>query len=317
MIRYIVKRVVMVIPVLLIVILIIFTLMDLAPGSIVDAMITSEMTQDDVIVLREMYDLDKPMLYRYGKYLLGLLKGDLGDSMVSKLPVWDLYMSRWPMTLQLSFLSLILGIAIAIPLGIFAAKHAGSIMDSAATAFSLIGLSMPGFWLGLLLLMVFAYRFRIFPAAYDGTWQSYVLPVVACGFSMSANITRQTRSAILEVVRQDYLRTARAKGVPEWQITTRHELRNAWIPIIAQIGNVLGFTLAGSAVIEAVYSWPGVGTMIVEAIGRRDVTLACGAVVLTCIVYVFLYLLVDLMYALVDPRIKSQYQLRHKKRKGA
>ena len=315
MLRYTLMRILWIIPVLICVTFIIYALLDLAPGTVVDTMITDDMTQEDINLLRAQYDLDKPMVFRYGRYMLGVFRGDMGVSMVTGLPVWSTYISRWPATLQLSISSVVLGVLIAIPLGIFAAKHAGTILDNLTTAFTLIGLSMPSFWLGLLLLIWFTYNMRIFPTAYDGTWKSFVLPVIANGLSLSATITRQTRSAILEVVRQDFLRTARAKGVPERQITTRHVLRNAWIPIVTQIGMMLGLTLAGSAVIEAVYSWPGVGSLMVDAISRRDITMACGCVILTCALFVLLLLVVDLIYALVDPRIRAQYSTRQRRRK--
>lgn len=317
MLRYSLIRILWIIPVLICVTFILYGLLDLAPGSVVDTMVSDEMTQEDINLLRAKFDLDKPMIYRYGKYMWGLVNGDLGSSMVSGQPVWKTYMSRWPATLKLSLSSLVLGVVIAIPLGIFAAKHAGTILDNLTTAFTLVGLSMPSFWLGLLLLIWFSFRIKLFPTAYDGTWRSYVLPVVASGLSLSATITRQTRSAILEVVRQDFLRTARAKGASERQITIKHELRNAWIPIITQIGMMLGMTLAGSAVIEAVYSWPGVGSLMVDAISRRDVTMACGCVTLTCTLYVLLLLLVDIVYALVDPRIRAQYSSGSKRRRRA
>ena len=152
---------------------------------------------------------------------------------------------------------------------------------------------------------------------YDGTRKCFVMPVIANGFSMSATITRQTRSAILEVNRKDYLRTARAKGVPERQVTRKHVLANAWIPIITQIGLMTAMTLAGSAVIEAVYSWPGVGYMLVDAISRRDVTMACGTVILTATLYVLILLVVDIIYAVVDPRIRAQYTSGKRKRRTA
>jgi peptide/nickel transport system permease protein len=218
--------------------------------------------------------------------------------------------------LQLAFAGLILGVGLAIPLGIFAAKHAGTIWDNLTTVFSLFGLSMPGFWLGLLLLIWFSYRIKLFPAGYDGTWRSFVLPAVTTGFAMMATTVRQMRSAMLEVMRQDFLRTARAKGVSERHVTTRHALRNAWIPVITTIGMTLSRTLAGSAVVEAVYSWPGIGRLMIEAISQRDVTLACGCVVLTCITYVIMLLLVDLMYALVDPRIRARYASVREKRRS-
>lgn len=315
MLRYAVIRILLLIPILLCVTFIVYGLMDLAPGTVVDSMITDEMTQEDIQKLYAEYDLDKPMIVRYAKYIWNLCHGDLGHSMVSNLPVFRTFFERFPNTLKMSIFSIIVATLIAIPLGIFNAKHAGTIWDNLTTAITMIGLAMPSFWLGLLLLIWFSQKIRLFPAAYDGTWKCYVLPVLAGGFSMSASITRQTRSSILDVSRQDFLRTARAKGVPERQVVRRHELGNAWIPIITQIGMMLGITLAGSAVIEAVYSWPGVGYMMVEAIGRRDTTMAVGCVVLTATMYTLVLLIVDIIYALVDPRIKAAYTGKKKKRK--
>ena len=314
MLRYSAIRILLLIPILLCVTFIIYGLMDLAPGTIVDTMITDEMTQEDIELLRSKYDLDKPMIVRYGKYIWNLMHGDLGSSQITGLSVWSQFSARWPNTLWLAVFSMIFGVCLAIPCGIFAAKHTGTIWDNITTAFAMIGLSMPNFWLGLMLLTWFSLKIKLFPAAYDGTWKSFVLPVVANGFAMMASITRQTRSSILDVSRQDFLRTARAKGVPERQVTLRHELGNAWIPIITQIGMMLGMTLGGSAVIEAVYSWPGVGYMMVEAIGRRDSNMACGCVILTASMYTMVLLLVDLIYAMIDPRIRSAYS-RKKKRK--
>ena len=224
-------------------------------------------------------------------------------------------LKRLPRTVRLAFWSLILTVVFSIPLGILSAVYKNRIADYIIRFLSFIGVSMPSFWLGLMLLIWFAGKLKIFPAAYDGTWKSFVLPVFANGFAMIAGICRQTRSAILEVSRADFLRTARAKGVPERQVTYRHELGNAWIPIITQIGALIGITLGGSAVIEAVYSWPGVGYMLVEAIQRRDSILACGTVILTCIIHAIVLLAVDLVYAAVDPRIKSAYIGKKKKKR--
>jgi len=314
MLRYSAKRILLLIPILLCVTFIIFSLMDLAPGTIIDTMISEDMTQEDIEFLKSKYDLDKPMVVRYGKYIWNLLHGDLGSSQITGLSVWEQFSERWPNTLRLSVFSLIFGVALAIPAGIFAAKHAGTIWDNITTALAMVGLSMPNFWLGLMLLTWFSLKLKVFPAAYDGTWRCYVLPVVANGFAMMASITRQTRSSILEVSRQDYLRTARAKGVPERRVTVRHKLGNAWIPIVTQIGIMLGITLGGSAVIETVYSWPGVGYMMVEAISRRDTIMACGCVILTASIYAIVLLLVDLVYAAIDPRIRSAYTSRKKRR---
>lgn len=315
MLRYTVVRILLLIPILLCVTFIVYGLMDLAPGTVADTMITEDMTQEDIDRLYARFDLDKPMIWRYGKYMIGLVQGDLGNSQVTSLSVASQFFSRFPNTLSLSFLSIIVASLISIPLGIFNAKHAGTIWDNITTALTTVGMSMPAFWLGLMLLIWFSNQMKIFPAAFDGTWKSYVLPVVANGVAMSCTTTRQTRSAILEVSRADFLRTARAKGVPERQVMTRHELGNAWIPIITQLGMMLGITLAGSAVIEAVYSWPGVGNLMVEAINRRDSTMAVGCVILTATLYTVVLLVVDLIYAFVDPRVKAAYARKSKKKK--
>lgn len=307
MLIYSLKRILWLIPTILCVSFIIFALMDLAPGTVVDSMITSEMTNEDIAELRAHYDLDKPMIYRYGKYMLNLARGDLGKSQVNGLSVWNLYTSRFPMTLRLALLSLCVAVAIALPLGIFAALHSGTIWDNLTTGISLIGISMPSFWTGLLLLFAFSYYIKIFPASYNGTAASYVLPVVTSGFMMSASTTRQTRSAMLEVLRQDYLRTARAKGVAENMIIIKHALGNALIPIITQVGMMLAFSMAGSVVIETVFGWPGIGQLTIEAINRRDTPLACGGIILTLILFITMLLIVDLLYALVDPRIRARF----------
>ena len=314
MLRYSAFRILLFIPILLCVTFIIFGLMDLAPGTVIDSMKTETMTQEDIEFLEAKYDLDKPMIVRYGKYIWNLLHGDLGSSQITGLSVWDQFSTRFPNTLRLSVYSLIFGVALAIPAGILAAKYAGTILDNITTALAMIGLSMPSFWLGLLLLTWFSLKLKLFPAAYDGTWRCYVLPVAANGLAMMASITRQTRSSVLDVSRQDFLRTARAKGVPELQVTIKHKLGNAWIPIITQIGMMLGVTLGGSAVIETVFSWPGVGYMMVEAIGRRDTIMAVGCVILTATMYSLVLLIVDLVYAAIDPRIRSAYAHKKKRR---
>ncbi|HPU01383.1 MAG: ABC transporter permease [Firmicutes bacterium] len=315
MLRYIVRRLLWLIPVIILVSLAIYILMDLAPGTVIDSLITEQMTPEDIEKLRQEYDLDKPVIYRYGKYMWGLLHGDLGRSQVTGISVWESFMTRFPATLKLSLVSVVIGTVLAIPIGIFAARRAGTIWDNLTTGFTLIGQSMPSFWLGLLLLIAFAYKIQLFPAGgYRGP-SSYVLPAVTSALMMTALTARQTRSSMLEVLRADYLRTARAKGVPERLVIRRHALKNAWIPILTTIGMGMSRFLAGSAVIETVFSWPGIGRLTVEAVSQRDVTLACGCVILTCILYVIVLLIVDLLYAFVDPRIKAQYASGGRRRK--
>ena len=315
MIRYIIKRLLWLIPIIFCVAFIIYGLLDLAPGNILDTMATEDLTPEEYQELLARYDLDKPMVYRYGKYMWRLLHGDLGKTEATGLDVWHEYMSRFPATLKLAIAGLIIGVALAIPLGIVAARHAGSWIDNLVTGFSMIGISMPSFWLGLILIICFSYKLHLFPAGgFDSGIRSMVLPALASGLLMAGSTARQTRSSMLEVMRADYLRTARAKGVPEKRVIRKHALGNALIPIITQIGNTLAMMLAGSAVVESVFSWPGVGRLTVQAVNSRDTTLACGCVILTCIIFVVLLLIVDLLFALVDPRIKAQYAVRKPKR---
>jgi len=248
--------------------------------------------------------------------MLNLIQGDLGVSDLSGLGVWNLYISRLPNTLILAFSSLVIGSVVAIPLGIFAARHSGKIADNITTTFSLIGMSMPGFWLGLLLLFLFSLRLGWLPAGgnRDG-FKSLILPAVCSGFMLMAQCTRQTRSSMLEVLKADYLRTARAKGMPEEAVIRKHALGNAWIPILTTMGNSLSVSIAGSAVIESVFAWPGVGRTIVEAALSRDVTMTLGSVIMTTFLFVFVQLLVDVMYSFVDPRIKSKFSNMGRKKK--
>jgi len=315
--RYVLKRILWLIPVIICVSFIIFALMDKAPGTIVDTMISEATTPQQIEELRAKYDLDKPVFYRYGKYMIHLVQGDLGVSDVTGASVWQSYLSRLPATLALSLAALLIGTALSIPLGIHAAKHAGKLSDNATTTFTLVGISMPSFWLGLLLLLLFSFQLRWLPAGGNGGIKSYILPAICSGLMLMAVSTRQTRSSVLEVLRADYLRTARAKGVPEKAVINKHALGNAWIPILTTIGMTLSHTLAGSAVVESVFAWPGVGRLTVEAVNARDVTLTCGCVIMTTILYVVILLIVDLLYAFVDPRIKAQYAGSGKKRRRA
>ena len=314
--RYIIKRILMIIPVILCVSLIVFALVDLAPGDVVDTMISDKMTPEDIAALRSQFDLDKPMLYRWGKYMIKLIQGDLGISMYSGYKIWDLYIYRLPNTIKLSVSALIIGIVCAIPLGIFAARHAGTIADNSVTVLVALGVCIPSFWLALLLMRFFSLKLGWFPAGgMNQGLKSMVLPVLCSSLMLLVFGARQTRSSMLEVLRADYLRTARAKGVPEKVVIRKHALGNALIPIITVIGNSLSASLAGSVVVESVFSWPGVGRLAVEGVTARDTNQVLGTVIMTSIFYVFIQILVDIAYAFADPRIKSQY-LSRKKRKA-
>ncbi len=307
MIRYIIKRLLYLIPVVLCVSFLVFALMDLTPGSIVDSMIPSDATPEMAEAIRAQYDMDKPMIYRYGKYMFHFIQGDLGKSDISGENILDMYLVRLPNTLLLAVTSLFIAAILAIPMGIRAARHAGTLTDTLTTVVTLVGMSMPAFWLGLILLYIFSFQLHWFPAGGNMGILSYVLPSVCNGLNMMAGTTRQTRSAMLEVLNADFLRTARAKGVPEKRVIWKHALGNAMIPILTTLGGNLSTAMAGSVVIESVFAWPGVGRLTAEAIMSRDTKLACGSVIMTTILYVLMMLLVDLAYAFVDPRIKARY----------
>lgn len=313
--RYIIRRILWLIPIIIAVSFIVFLLMELAPGTVIDAMQVESMTLEQRQELIAKYNLDKPMIYRYGLYMLNLLQGNMGVSDISQVDVWDTFMERLPNTLILACASLVIGATISIPLGIFAARRAGSLADNAVTVFSLLGISMPSFWLGLLLLLLFSHQLGWLPAGgnRDG-FRSLILPAICGSFGLLANTARQTRSNMLEVLHADFLRTARAKGVPEKVVIKKHALGNAWIPILTTLGIGFSAQLAGFVVIESVFAWPGIGRLAVEAVTQRDVTLATGVVIMTSVLYVLVQLGVDLMYAFVDPRIKAQYVRSSKKR---
>jgi peptide/nickel transport system permease protein len=318
MIRYVIKRILLVIPVIIVAAFLVYALVDWAPGDIVDTMNTAEMSSEDIAKLRASYDLDKPLLYRYGKYMLSLVQGDLGVSYISEAPVWETYLYRLPNTLKLAVAGLVIGSISGIPLGIFSARRAGKISDNLTTIFVVIGISMPAFWLALLLLQWFSFKLAWLPAGgMTAGWRSYILPSICSGLMLMASATRQTRSSMLEVLRADYLRTARAKGVPETVVIRKHALRNALIPIITVVGTVLSISLAGSVVVEQVFSWPGVGRMAVEAVGYRDTPTILGTTILTSVLFMIIQIFVDVAYAYADPRIKSQYMTAKRKKRSA
>ena len=318
LIRYILRRLLLLIPVLILVSFMVFTLMDLAPGDIMSGWDLEGLTVEEIADLRAEAGLDDPLIVRYGRYMLRLVQGDLGVGDHTGISVWYNYITRLPNTLILAGATVLIGVSISIPLGIFAARRAGKALDTATTAFTMIGMSMPGFWLGILMMLLFAYILGWLPSGgFNHGWRSVILPATVASSMLLAACTRQTRSSMLEVLKADYLRTARAKGVPEKVVVRKHALGNALIPIVTTIGVSIAIAVSGTAVIEQVFAWPGVGRLIVEAVAQRDVTTTTGAVILTTILYVFILLLVDLAYAFIDPRIRAQYSSSKKAKAAA
>jgi len=307
MLRYIAKRFLMMIPVLLAVSFVVYYLMDLAPGDIVAMMAPADASQAEIEMMREEMGLNGTLPERYFHYMSNLIKGDLGESLSMKRPVAEVFFERFPATLKMAFGSILVALLISIPLGIAAATHHRSWLDGTSMVTAMLGLSMPSFWLGLLLIIAFSLKLGILPSGGSSSFAAIILPAVTLGAGQAGNLTRITRSSMLEVIRQDYLRTARAKGVNEKKVIYKHALKNALIPIITIFGSTLGNALGGAVAIETVFSWPGVGRLTVTAINNRDMTLATGCIIMFTIFLTFTLLLVDIAYAYVDPRIKAQY----------
>lgn len=310
--RYIVKRLLMVIPVILGVSFLIYFIVDLAPGNALLSM-APDATAEQMAELEHMYGYDRSVFYRYFLYMKGLLQGDLGTSILFGESVFKLYIERLPATLALSMGAIIVAHLLSIPLGIVSATHNGTVVDNVSMVLALIGLSIPHFWLGLLLIIAFSLNLGWFPSGRFEGFRSIILPAITVGTGLTAMITRTTRSSMIDVLRQEYLRTARSKGVSEKSVILRHALKNALIPIVTVSGTQLASILGGSVVAETVFAWPGIGRLIIDAVKQRDTPLVTGGIMMTTILVSLLLLLVDIIYAFIDPRIKAQYSSGGKK----
>lgn len=297
----------MLIPVTILTSFIVFFIINLAPGDVVAQLTGGDATPEEVAEIRADLGLDQPIIVRYLKYLSGLVRGDLGKSYLNGRSVFDAYMEKLPATLKLALASIFVSIVISIPLGISSAVHHGSIRDNVGMVAALLGLSMPNFWLGLLLIIAFSLNLGWLPSGGAEGFQSIILPAITVGTGLTAMLTRTTRSSMLDVIRQDYLRMARAKGVPEKVVIRKHALRNALIPVITVIGTQLGSCLGGAILTETVFAWPGVGRLILDAVNSRDIPMVTGCIILKTITISIILLIVDLLYAVVDPRIRAQY----------
>jgi len=298
----------MLIPITIAVTFVIFFVIDLAPGDAVDILATYEMTVEQKEEMRETMGLNDPLIVRYFHYMGNLLQGDMGKSFYSGKGVFEICMSRLPNTIILALAGIFIAVVVAIPLGLLAAIKQNSWIDTLSMAVGLFGVSMPNFWLGLLLILAFALKLGWFPSfGNTAGLRSLVLPAICVAAAQAALIMRITRSSMLEVIRQDYLRTARAKGVREMVVIRKHALKNALIPIITVIGTQLGVTLGGAVMAETVFAWPGLGRMVVDAIGQRDIPVVTGGIMLATILASVLMLIIDIAYAFIDPRIKARY----------
>ena len=307
--KYVIKRLLMLIPVILGVSFLVFFIMSLSPGDPARTILGENAPQESVDALREELGLNDPVVVQYVNYMKDLLHGDLGESYKSGRPVFGEIVARFPATLKLAFWGMLFAVALSIPIGIISATKQYSAIDSVSMVFALLGVATPNFWLGLMLIIAFSLNLRWFPSGgLEAGWRSLVLPVITLGTGCMANITRTTRSSMLEVIRQDYIRTAKAKGVSHNKVINKHALKNALIPMVTVIGLQFGSLLGGAVLTEAVFSLPGLGTFLVNSIKAKDTPAVLGCVIVFSICFSIVNLCVDLLYAYIDPRIKSKYK---------
>jgi peptide/nickel transport system permease protein len=313
MLRYFLKRLLWMIPIILAVAIVVFTLMTFCPGDPAEIILGSEATDDALQAKRDELGLSDPYFVRLGRYLSDtFIHFNLGVAWKTGIPIGQSIAERLPRTMLLSGITLLLSFGIGVPLGVIAAVNQNKWQDSLCMVLALVGVSMPNFWLALLLVILFAVKLQWLPALGIGGVKYYILPAISSSSMHIASAARQSRSSMLDVIRSDYITTARAKGVPEKQVITKHALKNALIPIITMMGTQFGKMLGGAMIIETIFSIPGMGTLIITSVNNRDYPVVQTGTIFLAIVFSFSMLLVDMLYALVDPRIKAQYQRKAK-----
>ncbi|HKN59637.1 MAG TPA: nickel ABC transporter permease [Candidatus Acidoferrales bacterium] len=306
MIRYLSLRLLLALPALWLILTMVFLLAHIVPGDPVQQMLGEGARAEDLQQLRHTLGLDLPIPVQYGRYLAGVLHGNLGESFRFQQPVARVVLSHYPATLELGAFALLVCAAIGIPAGMFAAEYRGTAADHAVGVFTLFGLSVPNFALGPVLILVFSVMLGWLPVSGRGGVSHLILPSITLGAALAAILTRMVRTSVIEELSSDYVRTARAKGLPESAVLFRHAFRNALIPILTILGLQFGTLLAGTIVTESIFSWPGIGRLSVQAIEARDYPLLQGCILLIAVSYVVVNLLTDLVYAFVDPRVRLQ-----------
>nr|MBC7245993.1 ABC transporter permease [Chloroflexota bacterium] len=304
--RYILNRLIWVIPIIFAITLLVFSMLHLVPGDPVRAMFVESggATAEQIAQIRHLLGLDRPLHIQYLDYISKALRGDLGRSMITQQPVFELIRSNFPSTFQLALAGMSLAILLGTILGIAAALHHNSWLDNLTMLLATLGVSMPSFWLGLLLIYLFGIRLRWVPITSGTDLKRLALPAIALGFQAAAIIARMVRSSLLEVLREDYIRTARAKGLSNSVVILRHAFRNALIPVVTVVGLQFGGLLGGAVIVESVFARRGIGQLLVGALQARDFPLAQGCVLFVAVTYVLVNLVVDLLYGFLDPRIQ-------------
>jgi len=332
MLSYIVRRILGTIPVILLISLLVFMLVQAAPGDPADLLLSDEATKEDIDDARKRWGLDQPIHVQYGKFLVAALQGDLGTSFRYTDPVLTMIVDRLPATIELAVVSILIALIIGVPLGVWAGARPNSWIDNVGSFVGFFGISMPNFWFGIMLILIVSGYFNLLPSAgrntygvggppitgffildniIHGDWKAVrdgfayiILPAVALGTNMMGILMRVTRSSVLEVMHEDFVRTARAKGVRDSVVLWRHVVRNALIPIITVVGLELGTLLSGSIIVETVFSWPGSGSLLISAITSRDYPLITGTVLTYTLAFVIINFIIDILYGTIDPRIR-------------
>ena len=305
MLKYIGKRLIMLIPVILVTSFLIFWAMSLTGGDPALMLAGDNAKPEQIEQIREDLGLNDPFIVRYGNYMKGMLTGDMGKSYVTKRDVFKTFMERLPNTLLLGGAAVLIAVVVSLPLGIYTAIHQNTWKDTAGMIFALFGTSMPNFWLGLMLIIIFSLKLGLFPTGGKGGLDSLVLPAVTVGFGLAALITRTTRSSMLDVLRQDYMTTARAKGCSEKQVITVHGLKNALIPIITYLGTHMAGIIGGASIVETIFAIPGIGSYAIAGVQSKDYYVVQAYVLFSGCIYVLTNILIDLIYIALDPKIRA------------
>ena len=305
MLKYISKRIIYLIPVLIGIVFLVFTIMYFSPGDPAKLILGDRAPEEQVAALRHELGLDLPYYQQLFNYIKNAIHGDFGNSYQLRMPVWDIIKLRFPLTLQLTTFTMLIAVLIGVPVGILSAVKQYSVIDAFSVIFALLMASIPAFWLGMLLMLLFSLNLGWLPSSgYEGVkW--LILPSITLGFINCATIMRMTRSSMLEVVRQDFIRTARAKGATEKRVVFRHALKNAIIPVITVVGTAFGSSLGGAVVTETVFGLPGMGTQIITAIRQKDNPVVLASVIVIALAFSLVNLIVDILYTYIDPRIRD------------
>jgi peptide/nickel transport system permease protein len=304
--RYLIRRLLLTLPVLLGVATLVFSLIHLVPGDPAQAMLGDGASAKDVAELRARLGLDRPLLQQYGTFLTGALRGDLGTSFRTGQPVTTAILDRVPATVELALASMVIAMVVALPLGIIAAVGHGTMADHTSMTLALAGISIPNFWLGPMLAIIFSVQLGWLPVSGRGGVESLVLPAISLGAALSAILARMTRASLLEELRELYVRAALARGVSRGRAIIRHALRNSLIPLVTILGLQFGAVLTGAVITETIFAWPGIGRLLIQSISFRDYPLVQGCILLIAVTYVTVNLVTDLLYGVLDPRIRYE-----------